>query len=189
MDESGLMRALSIMDGFAGSWWVTGGWAIDLACPAPVRDHGDVDLLVRDDESALLWDHLSGRDPWIEHPHARTRRAWARTDVLVAGPDTIVLDSSPELQILVGRFDGDVWVFPRGTGRICRPVELMTRYGRHGIPIQSPEVVLLFKAREGRPENDVDFAAVVEFLDDEQRAWLRAGVAGRMPDHPWLSRL
>ncbi len=34
MDESGLMRALSIMDGCEASWWVTGGWAIDLACPA-----------------------------------------------------------------------------------------------------------------------------------------------------------
>jgi hypothetical protein len=82
----------------------------------------------------------------------------------------------PGVQILVGRFDGEVWVFPRGTGRIRRSVEQMTRYGRHGIPIQSAEVVLLFKAVEGRPENDVDFAAVV-------------GIAGRMPDHPWLSQL
>ncbi|MFC7625306.1 nucleotidyltransferase domain-containing protein [Microlunatus sp. GCM10028923] len=189
MDERDLLRAVSILDGFPGSWWVTGGWAIDLACPAPVRDHSDVDLLVRDDEADLLWDHLRGRDPVIEHPHSRVRRDWRRGDVLTAGPDTIVLDGFPGLQILVGRFEGDVWIFPRGSGRIRRPVGLMTRYGRHGLPIQAPEVVLLFKARDRLAKNDLDFSAVADLLDDEQRAWLRPVIARRTPDHPWLSRL
>ncbi len=122
----------------------------------------------------------------IEHPHTRVRRDWARDDELIAGPDTIVMDSAPGIQLLVGRFDDDNWIFPRGSGRIRQRVDVMTRYGRHGIPIQSAEVVLLFKSRESRPENDLDFSAVVGYLDDEQRAWLRAGIAGRMPDHPWL---
>ena len=158
MDENGLMRALSIMDSFAGSWWVTGGWAIDLACPVPVREHSDVDLLVRSDETDLLWDHLNGRDPWIEHPHTKARRLWERDDALVAGPDTIVMDSVPGVQLLVGKFEGDVWIFPRGSGRLRRPVDLMTRYGRHRIPIQSAKRMLLFRSPgRGQHGDDVDF--------------------------------
>ena len=57
-------------------------------------------------------------------------------------------------------------------------------------PAARPEVVLLLKARDGRPKDDDDFAALAPLLTEAQRQWLipRLGPPGR-PDHPWLGHL
>ena len=189
MSNPQLTAIVRHFDGFPGDWWIAGGWAIDLACPAPVRAHKDVDVLVRDDQGELLFDYLAPFAPWIEHPHTGERRRWRRTDRLVAGPDTIVLDDVPGLQLLIGKFEDKEWVFPRGSGRIRQDVEQLSCVGRDGLPIQSADAVLLFKSREDRPLNSTDFHAVLPYLTVAQRDWLNDAIVSRIPDHPWLQLL
>jgi hypothetical protein len=37
----------SLLSGLAVPWWITGGWAIDLAVGHRTRDHADVNLMIR----------------------------------------------------------------------------------------------------------------------------------------------
>lgn len=189
MSDHDLAAIADYLEKFPVDWWIAGGWAIDLACPAPVRAHKDVDVLVRDDQCELLFDYLAPFAPWIEHPHTGERRRWRRTDRLVAGPDAIVLDDVPGLQLLIGRFEDDEWIFPRGSGRIRQNVQRLSRVGRNGLPIQSADAVLLFKSREDRPVNSTDFHAVLPHLTGTQRDWLSKAIAHRIPGHPWLHLL
>jgi hypothetical protein len=50
-------------------WWIAGGFAIELAIGRPVRDHGDIDVLVLRQESSD-GDWVSRRNPGIRRPIA-----------------------------------------------------------------------------------------------------------------------
>lgn len=58
-----------------------------------------------------------------------------------------------------------------------------------GSPTSSPRVALLFKARQARPKDEKDFAAVLPLLDVERRTWLADALALVDPDHRWLCAL
>lgn len=53
----------------------------------------------------------------------------------------------------------------------------------------APEMVMLFKARQQRPKDQIDLANVWPLLDEPRRAWLRAAVRRTYPDHPWRATL
>jgi hypothetical protein len=58
-----------------------------------------------------------------------------------------------------------------------------------GLPILAPDIVLLFKAKELRAKDQVDFEAAVPDMNPSQRQWLRVSLAVCYPKHPWLRLL
>lgn len=50
-------------------------------------------------------------------------------------------------------------------------------------------MVLLYKAKHLRPQDELDFAAARDGLGGAHRAWLRAALEQVHPGHPWLARL
>jgi hypothetical protein len=183
----GLDEAAALMDGFPGPWWVAAGWAIELHVDRRVRDHSDVDLLVlRDDQAAIRaqlagWDvqvaHGGRLEPWPEGARIELPRAglWARSDR--QGPW--------QLQFLLAERDGDDWWFRRNPS-IRMPLADIGLRSADGIPYLRPELSLLFKSREPRERDEVDFDAVLPLLDEAARsriaAWLPAG-------HRWRNRI
>src|SRR5262249_13701142 len=71
------------------------------------------------------------------------------------------------------------------------PPPLRPAVGRteDGIPYLRPECVLLYKARDPRPKDEADFAAIVPELDDGSRRWLAGALATAHPTHRWLATL
>jgi hypothetical protein len=52
------------MQGYAGRWWIAGGWAIE-AFTGIARPHGDLDPSISRSDVPALVQHLSGRlDVW-----------------------------------------------------------------------------------------------------------------------------
>jgi hypothetical protein len=49
--------------------------------------------------------------------------------------------------------------------------------------------VLAYKAKPARSKDDIDLAAALPRLDDQQRGWLRDTVIRLYPDHRWVERL
>lgn len=82
----------------------------------------------------------------------------------------------------------DDWSFRRDTN-IRRPFERAVCCNADGIPYLAPEIQLLYKSNSIRPKDQIDFDAVVGFLDKDARAWLRNSLAMMNPNHVWLSRL
>jgi hypothetical protein len=178
----------TLLSGLAVPWWITGGWAIDLAVGHVTRDHTDVNVMMLErDEHALRG--LTGTDiqliadgqigPWPAGRRLNTGPAPGPKPP-VTGPDRLILrgeDLPLPAEVIPASAVEVFWVYRRGARIFTRPLADITRYW-HGIPFLAPEVVLLIKARPGldKPRADIDqrdFEAVLPMLSAGQRSWLK----------------
>jgi hypothetical protein len=58
-----------------------------------------------------------------------------------------------------------------------------------GSPYLVPHLVLLFKARWARDQDQADLAGVLPLLADGQGAWVAATIERLHPGHQWLDQL
>ena len=61
--------------------------------------------------------------------------------------------------------------------------------GKDGLRYLRPEIVLTFKARHHRPQDEADFEAVLPLLEEARQRWLHDTLERTRPDDPWLARL
>jgi hypothetical protein len=189
----------SLLSGLAVPWWITGGWAIDLAVGHVTRDHANVNVMMLErDEHALRG--LTGVDIQLiadgqpPGPWPAGRRLTAIPDPgpnpgpkggpgQPIGLERLVLRGGNlplPAEVIPASAVGPIWVFKKGSHVFTRPLADVTRYW-HGIPFMAPEVVLLIKARPGlgrpRTDNDQrDFEAALPVLSALQRSWLKDAI-------------
>jgi hypothetical protein len=194
----------SVRSSLAVPWWVTGGWAIDLAVGQVTRPHDDVDVvLLERDEHALR--HLPDVGLQLVVGPGHQEQPWTADRRMLAGPDSVRL-ISPRLpvstQVVFAAAVGTTWVYHRGKPTILRPLSEAGRV-RYGIPYLAPEVVLTMKSMSVRDKDEHDFSSALPLLDRDQREWLQDSITRRwhgfrrragdplaaMSDHPWTSRL
>lgn len=83
----------SLLSSLAVPWWVTGGWAIDLAVGQVTRPHEDVDVvLLERDEHALR--RLPGVGLQLVVGPDHQEQPWTAGRRMLAGPDSVRLISS-----------------------------------------------------------------------------------------------
>jgi hypothetical protein len=194
----------SLLSSLTVPWWVTGGWAIDLAVGQVTRPHDDVDVvLLERDEHALR--HLPGVSLQLVVGPDHQEQPWTAGRRMLAGPDSVRV-TSPRLpiptQVLFAAAVGTTWVYHRGRPTILRPLSAAGQ-ARYGIPYLAPEVVLTMKSMSGRDKDEHDFSSALPLLDRDQREWLRDAITRRWQgfrrrtgdplaagtEHPWTSRL
>jgi hypothetical protein len=189
LDPAGMRDFFS---GFERPWWVVGGWAIEAFTGAP-REHEDVDVsILVGDVPALrrhvgttcqLWNIADGAlrpltDHWpdVQHPESQI---WGRRGA--TSPWIFDMPLTPDR-------DG-LWTNKRLPDHVA-PVEDVTWVADDGIRYLDPEIVLLYKSRNGpRSKDDRDFTLTWPLLEEPARAWLRDKVALLQSDHPWLDRM
>ncbi len=182
----------SFLYGLTVPWWITGGWAIDLAVGHRTRDHANVDVMMLERDEHALRD-LTGVDielvadgqppgPWpagrrlTAGPHPGPKGPGAGPPRLIVRCDDLPLPLEVSLASAVESF----WVFRRGARIFTRPLADITRYWQ-GIPFLAPEVVLLIKAwpgpdRSGTDKDERDFEVVLPMLSVGQRSWLKDAI-------------
>ncbi len=189
----------SLLSGLTVPWWITGGWAIDLAAGHLTRDHADVNVMMLErDEHALRG--LTGAGIHIQLiADGQPPGPWPGGRRLTAGPapgpkppatgpgrrvgDRLMLrgeDLPLPAQVIPASAAGAFWVCRQGPRLWWRPLAGITRYWQ-GIQFLAPEVVLLIKARPGtdRPGTDNDqrdFETALPLLNAEQRSWLKDAI-------------
>jgi hypothetical protein len=177
--------------GFAGPWWIAGGWAVE-AFTGVQRRHQDIDVSIfrRDAEALRLavadrytcWSVFGGAlrpfsdvEPAV-HPDAVA--LWLRPDA----------SSSWEFEVPLNPDDGGRWVnrrLPEHTAGL----DDVTWVREDGIRFLNPEVALLFKAKYVRPKDEHDLDAALPLLSQRQRTWLGEMVARTLgEEHPWVRR-
>jgi hypothetical protein len=172
-------------------WWIAGGYAIELAVGRPVRDHGDIDVMVLRQDQIHVQTALHSWEWWAGDPPG-TLRPWRPGEYLRAGVHDVWCRPGPgepwRLQVMIEESgDGD-WVSRRDPG-IRRPLAGIGRTSSDGIRYLAPEIQLYYKAKDPRPKDEADFTAVLPFLTREQRQWLGGTLARAFGDHPWRDRL
>jgi hypothetical protein len=179
----------ALLDGVAVAWWIVGGWAID-AATGRSREHHDIDVgFFRADLGAMLdhlaptvcvWSNASGTLRPLTNAGdllPDCRQLWVRRDA--ASPWILDLAMTPH--------DATTWISPRDESiRLPLDDALVTV---NGIRYLRPEIVLSFKSRAHRPQDERDFEAVLPLIDTARRRWLHDAIARERPDDPWLARL
>ena len=178
-----------LLAGAGVTWWLSGGEALDVFVGRHTRAHADIDIsLVRSDLGAFRR-HVEARlelqiahDGWLRE--LRDDRLaddvhglWARDPG--GGPWRLQVNLEPVE-------DGE-WVYRRDP-RVRLPLSRVIRH-RGGLPFVSPEVQLLWKAKDTRPQDELDFETVVPLLATRERRWLAGAIARSHPASAWPDRL
>jgi hypothetical protein len=172
------------------TWWIAGGWALDLFCGMRTRSHADVDVgCFREDLSEIR----AALGDWVVcAAHQGRLRALAPT--VVPGDEVHSVWCRPAeaqewwLEVMLDEREGQNWVFRRSPG-IRRPARDLLSRDADGTPYLRPEIQLLYKAKSRRPRDEDDFRVVLPRLDARATRWLRDALSRCEPQHPWLEQL
>ncbi|SFS16713.1 hypothetical protein SAMN04487783_2346 [Agrococcus baldri] len=175
-----------LLDGYSGSWWIGGGWALD-AASGIARPHGDIDVVIPRSELSLLRGWLGGKwQLWCAFQGALKPLLPHDSDVLPIGTTSIWLRRSAyslwEYEVLLDPSDGETWRFRRDTAVTMPLQDALTV--QDGIRFAKPQVVLAYGAADHTEVEWLDEA--LPSLDAESRTWLTERLAD---DHPWRKRL
>ncbi|MEU8178830.1 amino acid transporter [Microbispora hainanensis] len=185
-----LAEVVALFRGLAAPWWVSGGYAIELAVGRSFREHGDVDISVLRRDQLAVRALLAGWDVHAADPPG-TLRPWPVGEVLPDHVHDIWVREHPggpwRFQVMLDEAEGETWVYRRNA-RIRRPLSTLT-IREDGVMRIAPEVQLLFKAKNPRPKDERDFAEVLPTLDAVRRLWLDEALALGYGDHRWRERL
>ena len=171
-------------------WYVAAGWAIDLFLGKQRREHEDLELGVPAARFAEVAAALGPLDFHIV-TRGRVEPLSEAAALLETAHQTWGLDRSAN----VWRVDlfrepstGGEWVSRRNSS-IHLPYDELIEHTPDGIPYARPEVVLLFKAKDARPKDESDLAAVLPHLSSERRRLLAGWISLVHPGHFWLPDL
>lgn len=187
----------ALLEGFPGTWWISGGWALE-AFTGVARDHHDVDPSLLAADLPLLRKHVAGRlDVWAVGTGAL--RALLPDDRPDEPAESLLWDNEGQIWLrrdALSPWEYDIQLVP-GTSRewVYRRDESFRMpltdalWERAGIRYLQPEIQLLYKAKGLRPKDQLDFDNTLPHLDDRRRTWLRSALTATRPAHPWLDRL
>ena len=154
------------------SWWVTGGWALDLFL-ARERPHRDLDFAVLRREHGAVRSHLAAWDMHVVHDRSLT--AWSSGEPLPVDRTTVWARPAKylpwQLEIFFESAEADDWVY-------CRDERVR------------PEVVLLHRAAQApAATDDGDVREVAGRLSAAGRHWLIDALTTAHPGHRWIGQI
>jgi aminoglycoside-2''-adenylyltransferase len=171
-------------------WAVAAGWAIDLFLGAERREHEDLEIAVPADRFDEVAAALGELDFHTVGPGIATSVGQA-PELLETTHQTWGLDRPANvwrIDVFREPHDGDDWLARRDES-IRLPYDELIEHTAEGIPYVRPEVALLFKAKQARPKDEADLAAVLPHLSAERRQLLAGWIARVHPGHFWLPDL
>jgi len=176
------------LEGVGATWYVLGGWALDLFQGRQTREHEDLEIGVDADEFGAIQEALVDLELFV----VGDGRAWPLTQAaLTAHRQTWAREPGSGLwrvDVIREQWDGGFWIY-RHDPRIRIPASELVARTSDRTPYVRPEIALLFKSRQARPKDERDFAAVVPLLDVDRRAWLAETLGLVDPGHPWRNAL
>jgi aminoglycoside-2''-adenylyltransferase len=180
------------------SFFIAGGWAIDLHLGRVTREHHDVDVSILRCHQSRLHESLDG---WtmkkiIPHPEGLANRGtladWRPGERLEQPVHQINVyrrgETEPALQVMLEESSNEEWIYRRNPA-IRMPVKRMGFHSLQGLPYLAPEIVLLFKSKHLQAHDRIDFNVALPALSSDSRIWLRAALERSSPDHEWLAAL
>lgn len=186
-------RVAELFKRYPAPWAIAGGWAVDLHLGRVTREHVDIEIAVLRRDQPALQEYLLGWQPQVVDVNlGGQRRPWLAHEQLELPlhelyADPPAWDVGP-LELLLNEADGADWVYRRDP-RLRLPLARAIRVSADGIPYLAPEVVLLYKSKQPRAQDELDFSAALPVLDGAQRQWLTGAIRLAHPDSPWAARL
>ena len=192
MDFSLPFKLTKVLTGFKKPWYIAGGWAIDLFLDKVTRKHKDIEIAIFRKHQKELYDYLNDWVLYKAIPRQVKLERWKKNEWLSLPIHEIHAFSKNRrlkpinFEILLNESNYQNWLFRRNLN-ILRPISKVGKVGYYGIPYLSPEIVLLYKAKEFNNLDFNDFVRSLDFLTNEELIWLNASIKECYPSHPWLN--
>lgn len=174
-------------------WCLAGGYAVEqfIGSSSPIRAHGDIDVVVYRDEQLNVQRWLNAWQLYAADPPGELRK-WHQDEYLPYGIHDIwghrTGSTAWELQLMLAEVEGNEWFSRRNSMIRGRREDLITEY--NGVPCIRIEVQLMYKARNPRPKDVLDFLACHPLMGTEAMQWLRDSLRLLHPEgHVWLDAL
>ncbi|WP_079510237.1 nucleotidyltransferase domain-containing protein [Mesobacillus jeotgali] len=178
----------SLMSNFKQPWYIAGGWAIDLYLGKITRQHGDIEIALFRDDQFSLKDYLKSWD--IRKVEDQELKSW-ETEFLAQPIHELHASNwktGDKFEILLNETDGCNWRYRRDN-RVEMTLKNVGSFNESGIPYLKPEIVLLYKSKNIRTKDQLDFLGVLDKLTPKQKKWLRVALSLQDSYHPWLEKL
>lgn len=184
------LQIVGMLCNFKPDWLIAGGWAIDLFLEKETRSHKDIDIAVFRKDQAALHDYF---DDWLLRKAVDGKLVvWHRDEWLKLPIHEIhcYKDTTqpPQIEILLNESNETDWLYRRN-GNIRRSLIKTQLESSAGVKFLCPEIVLLYKSKNLREKDELDFQAVVERLDAERKEWLKDAIKVCNSKHHWLRSL
>ena len=178
------------MRDFKPSWFVAGGWVIDLYLERVTRPHDDIEIAIFRQDQLALHSYLTG---WLLQKVIHGELvAWHRDEFLELPIHELhcfnEASDPQQIEVLLNETNGNEWIYRRNK-MVRRPLAKCYLVSKEGIRFLCPEVVLLYKSKNPNAKDEQDFAGIVKHLDAERREWLRDSIAVCEAGHHWLHHL
>ncbi|HZU67737.1 MAG TPA: GrpB family protein [Ktedonobacteraceae bacterium] len=190
---SPLQRVADEMRDYPHSWYICGGWALDLFLGQVTRVHQDVDVVISRADQLALQQYLLERGWKLVTPFEERLHPWpVHMRLELPRHQVHAHRNGAFMDFLLTNLDGEVWRFRREPF-IIRHMSRAALRSDGGIPFLAPELVLLFKSKnttgKDRGKDQSDFAKICTLLEPERRAWLRWALIATNPSHAWIEQL
>lgn len=177
---------------FAAPWCIAGGWGLDLFLGELTRDHGDIDIVILRKDQQLLQQVFPNAEIFVVDPPG-CLRPWSSQEYLAVPLYNIWIRDRRQgpwkVQVLLQDHTEEQWLFRRDH-TIKGALANLVIPSAQGIPILSPEIQLLYKAKAIREKDRHDFELVLPYLSATQRTWLREKIGQVYGEPPmWLNHL
>ncbi|MRX36817.1 amino acid transporter [Aminobacter sp. MDW-2] len=178
------------LTGVSVPWCVAGGWALDLWHGHQTREHEDLEFTVllsdvpvfrralADMEFHTAGDGIVRHLPAQSAPPAEISQVWCLD----------VVQHCWRVDMMIEEGSPDLWVYKRNPA-ISVPRADIVATTPAGISYLKPAAILLFKAKHGRPKDEVDFANALPKLQQSERSWLKHCLDLCHQGHRWAERL
>ena len=197
LDSASSWHPLSLHDVkmlFGGApffWCLAGGRGLAHRVGSEYRRHDDVDVVVLRPELPSVQSWLADWQLYLAGPPG-TLRKWKHGEPVITPVHDIWAHrdnhSTWELQLMIQEADGDSWFFRRDRrvhGKLSDLAGMVD-----GIPCLRPDLQLLFKAKDVRTKDEVDFRMVLSVLSAADRAQLGSWLRLTHPrGHVWFDAL
>lgn len=173
------------------TWGLAAGHAVEQFLGMSLREHSDLDVVVYRDEQLSVQHWLAGWDLYAADPPG-TLRPWSSGEYLRYGIHDIWGHrrgaEAWQLQLMLAEVEGEEWFSRRNPLIRGRRAELIVTY--NDVPCVRIEIQLLYKARDRRPKDELDFQACLPRMSSNAKQWLRNGLQLLFPEgHPWIGEL
>ncbi|SDP28271.1 hypothetical protein SAMN04487897_1645 [Paenibacillus sp. yr247] len=172
---------------FKKPWAIAGGWSIDLFLGKATRDHDDIEIIIYRTDQLVIREYLN--DWNFNKVQNGIITPWKRNEILVPPiHETYAEKGFEKIEILLNESNAEYWIYRRDT-RIQREFNKTILTTNSGIPFLSPEITLLYKSKNPRPKDEIDFRNIYEYMSIEQKQWLQYSLKLIYTEHPWIELL
>jgi len=175
------------MSTVSAPWYVAAGWALELFTGDAAREHDDLEIAV----PAARFGEVVAAFPGFEWDVVGDGQIWPYPDQSRTHHQTWLCDPATgryRMDVFREPHVGDLWVCRRDAS-ITLPYSELILHTNDGIPYTTPEVALLFKAKQVRSKDEADFQRVLPNMTQTQRSRLTSWISQVRPGHPWITPL